>query len=639
MRAFIFTLFFLIIQLSFANARTEYDVKNDVMVALSTPLPITVIGPLMARDVQIIKEGEGFRATLIDPMLMGIVPLSKLSFKMMPIGDDLYRITDFNLPKRLDLFNFVTVGIGETQFDGVWSTKTRSYKTLGFQITDLSIVPKLGAGVSKVTIGSLALNVVKEGEAGAAESKFAVKVHDIASVGFPPNTVKIANLMAELVANGEEPVDLYSVISRFAVLTAMQQDADATLLFAESLRAKRYDTAILNITADGVEVRGLDQSSNKKLSIAEVTGAVGLTNITPEEWGTVSVKFNGTKISDRGIIGTQEMNMDSGTVTLEGARIPIGEPLNTIQKMQSMSRGDAVSFRVSELLDGLLNMGALKLTSGASGISYVPELKTDPVVRIGSYAVEAGTDSFRDNKGKIFFSTTVEGMNISLSQFNNALEEKAYRLLNPKLLRYNVSISELNELLLRKLIADVVIKNSDDYVALAAPAIAYLMALKPMVETNDVRYQSPEVDARISSLVRFYPMWVMEALSYEGKSTVKITGLNKVLALYDEYMTTPSDEGGIGSADKADFIMVQSFINTFRAMATTEGDAQVWNIAYPKAGEGLMLVNDTELRFPNFTSYLTPLMMMGSGVFSSVPVVEVPAININPLDPVPPVTP
>jgi hypothetical protein len=638
MRAIILSFIFLIVQASLANAQTEDDVKNDVMAALSTPLPITVIGPLMARDVQVVKEGDGFRATLVEPMLMGIVPLSKMSFKMTPAGDKLYRITDFNLPQKLDLFNAVTLGLGATQFDGVWSTKTRSYQKLGFQLNDLSVTPKSGADRSKVTVGSLSLNVVKEGEVGATESKFALKAHDIASEGYPPYNVKIANLVAELNANGEEPVDLYSVISRFVVLTAMQQNSDAALNFAESLRVKNYETAILNLTMDGVDIRGSEQGSNIKLLIGAVTGAVGLTNVTPEEWGSVSIKLSGNGINDNGVFGSQDMNMDSGTLALDGTRIPIGATLNAIAKMQSMSRGDAVSFRVSELLDGLLNMGALKLSSGATGISYVPVEKTDPVFHVGSYTLETGSEGFRDSKGKLFFATSVEGLDIKLAHFNNAIEEKAYHLLNPKLLHYNLSISELNEPLLRKLMADVVIKNSDDYVGLAAPAIAYFMALKPMVETTDAHYQSSEVDASLSGLVRFYPAWVMEALPYEGKSTIKISGLEKVSALLDEYMNTPTEEGGVNGGDKAGLIFGQSFINTFKALATAEGEAQVWNIIYPNAGKGLMLVNDIEMRFPSFTSYLTP-MLFGNGFFNSAAAIQEALPSSSEAEVPPPVSP
>ena len=621
MRSLFFSFVFLVAQVYFAAAQTPDDVKTDVMAALSTPLPITVIGPMIARDVEVVAEGKGFRATLIEPMLMGIIPVNKMSFKLTPAGDGLYRVTEFTLPDKLDLLNFAELSLGRTQFDGLWSTQTRSYQTLGFELHDVGVVPK-GSGANKIRIGSLALNVIKEGEAGATESKFSIKLSNFSSQGFPPYNLKIAKVEAELNANGEKPVDLYSVISRFAVLSSMQKNGDAVLQFAESLRAQRYDTAILNLIAEGIDVSGADQGSNLRLVIGNVTGAVGLTGVTPNEWGTVSIKFNGTKMNDKGILGTQEMNLDSGSVTLDGSRIPIGATLNALTKMQAISRGEAVSIQVSELLDGLLNMGALKFSSIASGISYVPDNKSDPVVKIGGYAFETGTEGFRDDKGRVFVDTSITGMEVKLSNFRNALEEKTYHLLNPKLLRYNLSVAELNMPLLRKLTANVTLATSDDYAALAAPAIAYFMALKPKVDTVDAHYQSAEVEASLSSSLRFYPAWVMEALSSEGQSTVKISGLDKVSALLEEYLATPSDAGGAASSDRAAFMMGQSFISTFRALAISVGGTDTWNILYPKAGQGLMMVNETELRFPNFTAYLTPLMMMGTGIFSSSSVIE-----------------
>jgi hypothetical protein len=643
MRAIILGFILFITHTGLARAESESDIKNVVLAALSTPLPITVIGPLSARDVQVVKEGDGYRATLVEPMLMGIVPLTKLSFKMTPAGDALYQVTDFQLPKSLDLFNAVKLTVGATSFDGMWSTETRSYRTLGFILNDISVVPKSGAGQSKVTLGSLALTVAKQGEAGATASKFEIKAHDIISQGFPPYAVKVADLNAELNANGAEPVDLYAVISRFVVLTAMQPDSDAALQFLESLRAKTYDTATLNLTLKGVDVKGAEQGSNDRLSIADIAGTAALSKVTPDEWGTVSLKFTGSKINDKGILGVQEVNMDSGALALDGSAIPIGATLNAIGKMQAMSRGEEVAFKVSEMLDGFLNMGSVKLKTSATGIAYVPYVKTDPVVRIANYSFETGTEGFRDKAGKLSLALVLEGMDLKISNFKNALEEKAYQLFNPKLVHYDFTISELNEPLLRKLIGDIVIKKSDDYVALAVPAVIYALAMKPMIDTKDARYQSTDVDVSARSNLRFYPAWVMEALPYEGKATIKVSGLDKLTALLDEYLTTPSDQGGVNSVDQSGVILGQSFINTFRALAVDDGGAQTWNIAYPKAGQGLMTVNDVELRLPNFTAYMVPLFMgmsgssfLGNGMTAPTeeapvaPAEEPPAVNIDP---------
>jgi hypothetical protein len=627
---FAFFLIFLA-QFQVATAQTENDVKGDVLAALSTPLPITVIGPLFARDVNVTKEDDGFRVSLVEPMLMGLVPLKTLSFKMTPQGDKLYRVTDFKLPQKLEILNAVTLGLGATQFDGVWSADTRSYQTLAFQLNEVSVVPK-GAVGSKVSIGSLSLEVAKEGEAGAVDSKFAIHARDVQSQGFPPDNVKIANLTAALNANGKEPVDLYAVLSRFAVLTAMQSDGDAALQFAESLRAKSYDRVVLNVAMDGVELRSPETGSNKKMQIAEAAGIADIVNVSPEEWGTVTVNFNAKKIHDNGYLDVQEMTLETGALSLDGSQIPIGTTLNAISKLQALSRGEAVSYKVSELLDGLLNMGALKLKSSATGIAFVPLVKTDPVVHVGSYALETGTEGFRDNKGKLLLAASFDGIDVKVSKFATAIGEKTYRTLNPQQLRYDLSISELNEPLLRKLMADVVIQSVDDYVGLAAPALVYAMALKPVIENKDVHFKSAEVDASWSARARFYPAWVLEPLPYEGSSKIKIAGLDKLAALFEEYLTTPPDLGGASSSDKTGLVFIKSFINTFKALAVFDGDAKTWNIAYPKAGQGLITVNDIEMRFPNITSYLTPLMMygMGSGLGSNFGVGAVQAPLVVP---------
>ncbi len=208
-----------------------------------------------------------------------------------------------------------------------------------------------------------------------------------------------------------------------------------------------------------------------------------------------------------------------------------------------------------------------------------------------------------------------DGMDLKVSNLKNALEEKTYQLFNPKLVHYDFTISELNEPLLRKLLGDIVVKNANDAAALAVPAITYVLGPKPMFNTKDAHFQSSDVDVTSSSSVRFYPAWVMEALPYEGKATLKISGLDRLSSLFDEFMSAPEDLGGTAGADRSGLMVAQSFISTFKALAVPDGSAQTWNITYPKAGQGLVLINDTELRFPNFTAYLAPLWAMSSADF------------------------
>ena len=618
--------FALISQVSFAAAQTTEDVKSDILSALSTPMPITVVGPIMTRNVKVTKDGDAFLATLEQPMLMGIIPLGSLSFKLTPAGDKLYRVTDFTLPKTLEVFNSFKIGIGGTIFDGVWSTESRSYRKLNFQLDQISVAPK-GSQNAQVQIGSLSLDVAKDGDAGAPESKFLLHASDIASKGYPPNDINVKSLTADLRAKGQESVDLYAVLSRFAVLAATQQGSgDSVLQFAESLRAQKYDKVSLKLSAEGVDVTGAEPGSTDKFSITSVAGTAELANVTPDDWGSVAITIDGKDIHDKGLIDVKQMDADTGSISLTGTQIPIGATLNAIGKLQAISRGEPTSLKVSDVLDGLFNIGAIKVTTNATGIVYLPLKEDEPTLRIGKYSSETGTEGLRDNKGRLFFSTAVDDFKLDVKKFDTELQKKLTDLLNPKIFHYDLSVSELNESLLRKLIGDVVINDEKDYAALAAPAVAYVMAMKPMIETKDMRYQSADIDVGISGLVRFYPAWILGALPYEGENKISFKGLDKVMALLEDLKNAPPEAvtapvAADGSTDPVEaptpvdnrsaYAVVQSGLLTMKALAKTEGDALTWLVKYPKAGQGLFLVNDTEMRFPDLAGSLGPMIAYG----------------------------
>ena len=612
----------LLSQASFAVAQTTEEVKSDILSALSTPMPITVVGPIITRNVKVTKDGDAFLATLEQPMLMGIIPLGSMSFKLTPAGDKLYRVTDFTLPKSLEVFNQFKVGIGGTTFDGMWSTESRSYRKLNFQLDQISVAPK-GSQNAQVQIGSLVLDVAKDGDAGATESKFLLHASDIASKGYPPDNINVKSLTADLRAKGQEPIDLYAVLSRFAVLAATQQGGgDSVLQFAESLRAQKYDKVSLNLSAEGVDVTGTEPGSTDKLSVASVSGVAELANVTPDDWGSVAVTINGKNIHDTGLIDVKQMDADTGSISITGTQIPIGATLNAIGKLQAISNGEPTSLKVSDVLDGLFNIGALKIASNASGIVYLPLKKDDPTLRIGKYSIESGMDGFRYQKGRAFFSTAVDDFKLDVQKFDTELQKKMTDLLNPKVFHYDLNVSELNEQLLRKLMGDVVINDEKDYAALVAPAVAYLMAMKPMIESKDVRYQSADIDVGLSGLVRFYPAWVLGALPYEGENKLSFKGLDKVMALLEDLKNAPPEPPPApveGSTDpvptppdnRSAYAVVQSVFLTMKALAKTEGDALTWSIKYPKAGQGLFLVNDTEMRFPDLAGSLGPIIAYG----------------------------
>ncbi len=637
---------------STAYAQTAEEVKNDIMSAMATPLPITVVGPIITPNVTVTQEGASFKAVLENAMLMGMVPMGNVSFRLTPEGSKLYRVTDFTLPKSIDFLNMATVGIGSTKFDGLWSAETRSYQTLGFELGNLIVAPK-SAGGGKITIGTFALEVAKEGVAGAVESQFVINAKAFSSQGVLPVNLSIANVQANLKADGEEPVDLYGVLQRFAMLAIMQSDGNAALQFAEALRAKTYSKVNLTLSSSNVEVRDTAPGSNLAMQMKDAAGFIEVTGMTPDNWAGLAVNFSGKGIRDTGYLDVKALEIAEGSFGVAGERIPIGATLTTFNQLTALGNGEQVVINVGELLDGILGLGKLVVSSGGKGIVFIPRDENEPQVTVAHYATDFGVQGFADKKGHMLVRAEASGVDLGQRKFNDTLEQKTYDLFSPTAFKYDLSIGDLNDVLMQKLAKGLVIRNDQDAMALAVPAAVYAMALKPMIETKAFDYTSAQFSVTSSSSLRFYPAWLLEALSVEGTSKIKVTGLDKLTALFEEYVlnykapeAVPADvveapamtedeksamdaieeakkaaetasEGDavpppvVSTSDREGLVLLQSIASTFRALGTEDGNSVTWDIQYPKAGIGMVIVNGTELRFPGFTSYLGPAMLLG----------------------------
>ena len=176
----------------------------------------------------------------------------------------------------------------------------------------------------------------------------------VVELAAPPENISVKNVKIDLNASGPEPVDLYAVLARFAVLSMTQQSGNnSALQFAESLRAKSYDKVALSLSADGVETIGGAQGSTDRLSIGSVAGTADLSKVTPDEWGTLAITLNGKDIKDKGLAGVKEMDADKGTLSVTGTQIPIGATLTALSELQSLSNGEETSLKISDVLDGL----------------------------------------------------------------------------------------------------------------------------------------------------------------------------------------------------------------------------------------------------------------------------------------------
>jgi len=627
-----------------AFAQSEETVRRDIAAALSTPLPITVIGPLMAPDIRVTSDGDSFRVELDNPLVMGIVPIGPVSFRVTPKEDGaLYHVTDFRLPPSVDVFNTVTLAIGSTDFDGLWSLQSRSYRTLDFRLNDISVRPRNVAG-AEIGAGSLGLKVAKQETGGATESWVALSATELVVKGFTDgDDATLKRLEAELKAKGKEPVDLYAVITRFAVLSMMQRDSSQLLQFAESLRVKSYDTVSLGFTMEGLAVTG--SAPARHLSVASLKGKAAIDDITPAEWGKLTFGVDAAGISDIGYGGAQRVDVANAHTGITGDRIPIGATLNAISGLQSLHRGDPVRILATDLLDGFVNVGSLALDVLANDMTVRSLANARVSSRVGSYSTHVGLDGFRDGAGRISVALAADEMDLSgigpKSSPLDAVDRRLFQTLNPTTVRYDLHVSDLGETLLRKLMTGIAISSTEDLAGLSVPALAFVMAIKPVMETKDARFSSKEVDLRTTSKVRVYPAWAIGALPYEGTQRISLSGYDKLLAmlndlermqgsvtLTEEDMTGPasSDDRGAGAfnhdsydiaentgnLNTASIAFIRGLMGTIKALSADEGGRMVWDIDFPEARTPLFRVNDVTLRYPDIAAYL-PLIGMSFG--------------------------
>ncbi|MEM7299589.1 MAG: hypothetical protein AAF468_00775 [Pseudomonadota bacterium] len=596
-----------------AFAQTADDVKNDVLSALATPLPVTVIGPLVAQDVNVEPRGDGFRVTLNSPFLMGLVPISEISFTMTPTDrDGVYRVNEYTLPGRLDIMNAVDLAIASTDFDGLWSTKTRSYEKLNFTLNGVTVLPKDAVNGS-INLQSIGLSVDKQGTEGVNESRFALALSGLNVSGLGREDYSVEGATAELKADGQEPVDLYAVLSRFAVLSLMQQDQNALLRFAESLRARTYKAASLAVGITNLTMKGTrGRKRDKQFTASTVNALLGLTDAAPNEIGKFVISINANGVTDDGMTDLEKLNADSANFALKGEDIPIGAMLAAIGKIEAIDRGRPVQLRVSDLLAGLFDFGGLSIESSAENIVFLPQSKRDGSLTFSSFGTAFSLAGFRKREGSVGFRTAFDGVKFAPPDGIDGNALRLLQTLNPERGSYDLTISNLSDELLHKLGKDLVIASEEDLAGLIAPLIVYVLAMEPKIETKDFRFKSAEVDVTSSGAVTFFPGWALSGMPYQGSATLSMSGLDKVVAMLNDLKIGGENSSRrVAREQRTARAVGFGVIATMKALAKTDGDKLVWDFEYPEAGKAMYRVNGTALRFPNLGAYLPAFGLAG----------------------------
>ncbi|WP_322864939.1 hypothetical protein U5922_001270 [Aquicoccus sp. G2-2] len=603
-------------------AQTVDEVKTDVLSALSTPLPITVIGPLLTREVVVSEEAGGFRAVLKDTSLMGLFRFGDVSFHVDPAGADAYRVSDLTFEKTLEFPGIGVLTVSGMDFDGTWSTKTRSYSALKWLTSGLMFRPDMGAqqngqqgAGASVSIGSLLFDVLKEPVDGNAESRFAITAGQLAVTGMGPQNVSLGEVKAVLAANGKTPVDLYSVLREVMMLGSVRDGGARLQALGQSLLGNTYDTVSLDLSARDVAATSTRKRNEYfKASTLHVTAA--LRDVEPRSWGGVDVTLRFGDVDQRNFLPDSAVRLDEAVVRVSGGELPVADMMAAFMTMAEPPRHRPVA--ASALLDGLLGFGKLEIASEGKNVwteVFGRRFDNGDYVRVKEFEtsferwrVDLGISGLNKNQGTATLGTEFAGGTFIPGDGAPKGITAHINAWFPKELTLRSSVTNMNEALLKRMFKDVQIQNLREPVEIVLPLVLYGAATVLDVTAGRNVYETALFRIEQDGHYRFFPTEVMSMMPYDGEVHMSMTGLPALQAYFDEtaaQMRPRSDEAmALGAAKSA--------LTVLRNLAVKgDGDAFEWTITRPDVTSRELVMNGITLRYPDLVQYLPMFAAVG----------------------------
>ena len=463
-------------------------------------------------------------------------------------------------------------------------------------------------------MGQMAFDVLKEPDDTDTESRFEIALSDLAVLGAGPEDIRAGRVRVLLAANGERPVDLYSVI-REAILRSTMGDGGGDLMaLGQSLLGNTYSTVALDLTGEDLDIRSRRAPDENFLTAGGMTARIDLRDVAPRDWGGAEIRVALQDVEQRDLAPEDSvLSLGEAVFSVRGAELPVADMLTMAMMLGDPPRGQPVPARV--LVDGLLNFGALEIRTEGSGVKLEAfdfvftdgERELQPLFTGGydSWSARVGIVGLNQDAGRIEFAVESSGGSFTPQQAMGPGVEPHVEAWFPTELQLHTAVSNLNEAFLKQLLDDVQIADLSEPVELVLPMVLYGSATVLDVASDRNVYETGLFRLTQSSDLQFYPTEIVSMTPYTGQVEVGLRGLDALAAYVDEQARAT----GAMRPDEAS--AVQSVFTVMSNLAEEADDGVLtWSISRDDIYEREIVVNGVTLRYPNIAQ-LMPMLMFG----------------------------
>lgn len=595
------------------SAQTADEVQADVLSALATPLPITIVGPLMTPNVTVTPEGDGFRAVMSDTSMMGLFPFGEVTMLLTPLDGDRYRISDMTFPAEIDIPGVARITYSDMTIEGTWLADERSYTDLTWTISDLALAPEGGAP-GRISAGALSLDVVKEPDETDTESRFEIALADLAVTDAGREDIRAGGIRVLLAANGDQPVDLYSLIRETILRSTLGDGGQGLMALGQSLLGNTYSTVTLDLTGEDLDIRDNRDPDEAFLTAGTMTARLDMADVAPRDWGAaeITVALQDLEQSDVAPEDTR-LTMGEAVFAVRASELPVADMLTMIMTLSEPPRGRPVPAQV--LVDGLMEFGALEVRTSGSDVRleafdfrYTEDGRVvEPLFTAAydSWSSQIGISGLNENAGQFALAAEATGGTLVPRQAMGPEAEPHLEAWFPEELRVQTAISDLNEGFLKQLLEDVEIRRLDEPVELGLPLVLYAASVVPQVTSGENHYETGLFRVTQSADLQFYPTEIVSLSPYTGTTQITFDGLDALSAYIDRELVAT------GEIRPDEASAVQSVLTVMDNLAERDAEGVAsWTIARPDLYTREVIVNGVTLRYPDITQLL-PMAMFG----------------------------